>query len=106
MSTFKTLPVSLIHRLLEHETDVLSDRDARRQEMIKKIPCKRCGDPLCAVPDPERPFRTGEVLPALLAKCQVCGYTVDVQSGLVVDTGNPSAERPRDPIHIFNNEPE
>ena len=106
MSTFKTLPPELVRRLIAQEPDVLTAREQQRQQLVKRIPCKRCGDPLVSVPDAARPFREGEVLPAIVGKCPTCGYTVDMQSGLVTDTGDARATRPPDPIPLFDAGPE
>jgi hypothetical protein len=98
---FKPLAPSMLQLLLKDETDVLTSRAEARAEQIQHIPCRRCGNPLTQALDTERPFRTGETLPAVLASCQVCGYAVDMQSGLVVATGDPKAKQPPDPLHIF-----
>lgn len=101
---FKPLAPSMLQLLLKDEEDILTSRAEARAEQIQHLPCKRCGNPLIQTLDPERPFRVGEVLPAVLASCQVCGYAVDAQSGLVVSTGDPKAEQPPDPLHIFGKE--
>lgn len=101
----KTLPPGLARRLLEGEEDIITPAMDRQTRIVDLVPCARCRNPLQRYIPPESPFRASGV-PRITGKCEVCGYCVDTETGIVLDTGNAARTKDDpDALHIFSADP-
>ena len=98
----KILPKGLAALLIQGEEDLITPRVELEQQIRDTTPCPRCGGHFEKVLDPDRAFSPDRVLPRFFHKCEVCGYTHDPHSGLVIDLGNPA--KAEDPFKIDTGE--
>lgn len=101
----KALPPELVLRLIEGEQDVLTPAVEKQTSRVELLHCLRCKNPLQRHVPVEAAFRANGT-PRITGRCEVCGYCVDVETGLVLDTGDASKTKSDpDALHIFNADP-
>lgn len=89
MSQFRTLPPHIIRRLTRGIQDELTPLAKERSLKIQQMPCPRCKSAMEPHIHPTHTFTEAEMLPRTMARCVECQCTVDPQTGLVLDTGDP-----------------
>lgn len=69
--------------------DELTPLSEKRTAEIKSTPCPRCRSAMSPQLYTPRVFSHHDPLPRVMAYCQDCGATVDPQTNIVLDTGDP-----------------
>jgi hypothetical protein len=101
----KALPPELLLRLLDGEQDILTPAVEKQTSRVEILPCLRCKNPLQRHIPVEAAFRANGV-PRICGKCEVCGYCVDVETGIVLDVGDASRTKSDpDALHLFSADP-
>lgn len=94
----KIMPRELLARLLEGETDILTELAKKRTSFVNSMRCPRCSGPMREETQTDRAFRPDDPLARVLARCLDCGCSIDPTNGIVVDNGNPGQIRSSLPL--------
>lgn len=86
---YRTLPREVLLKSIEGIPDILTPAVQERDYTIKRVTCPRCRGPVQVRFHPNMIFDSSDPLPRSVATCGDCGYTMDPQTGLVHDTGDP-----------------
>jgi hypothetical protein len=86
---FRPLPPGLAQRLIQGIPDELTPLSERRTALIKSMPCPRCRASMSPQLYARAVFSEHDPLPRTMAYCQECGVTIDPQTNIVLDTGDP-----------------
>lgn len=70
---FKTMDPSEVLEALKGHENVLAPAARANDEFFKRLSCPSCGRNCSPHLLPNRLFRTGDLLPNYMAKCQECG---------------------------------
>jgi hypothetical protein len=84
--SFLVLDPRLAAHLIEGEVDELTPASTAKIARIKGMACKRCGSSMHPRLH-DKPFVDTDPLPRMVATCE-CGYTVDPDTGLVIELGS------------------
>lgn len=79
----------MAQRLIQGIEDELTPLADQRTADIKSMPCPRCRSAMSPQLYTPRVFSHHDPLPRVMAYCQDCGATVDPQTNIVLDTGDP-----------------
>jgi len=89
-------------RLIQGIQDELTPLAESRTLRIKSMPCPRCGSSMSPQFYAPKVFSEHDPLPRVVAYCQECGATIDPETNIVLDTGDP--RRVNDPLPIIRPE--
>lgn len=87
---FRTLPPDVARRAIAGIPNIIAPAVAERDYTIKRHTCPRCAGDLQTRFHPNHIYEAGEILPRSVGTCGDCGYTIDPESNLVLDLGDPT----------------
>lgn len=90
MPVFKEMDPELVRKAIEGYTDELTPAARVQESYQRQFRCPNCRSEL--VKDFNHPARwSGEgLLAKFLLRCELCDYTVEPDTGLIIRTGNPA----------------
>jgi RNase P subunit RPR2 len=89
VAVFKELDPELHLKLVEGYIDELTPASKKQEAFLQaNRKCKRCGCAMVKEVDPRVAWQDGEPLPRVLLRCKECGFLLDPETMLILDTGS------------------
>lgn len=87
---FKEMDPDLIRKVIEGYHDELTPEARKQDAFYRQFSCPNCKCPL--VKDFNHPGRWSDdsLLPKALLRCELCDYTIEPETRVIVATGNPA----------------